>query len=137
MLFVFRWLLNRQRSARKSLYATFGYSHLFLVNIVTFIRINSRWIFNSYSVTYVIDTPDIILLQVAPTVFKIETIYLTQCKRSWSINSERIFNLVVFVFLYFGPLVFMTYTYYQIICVLRGSRIPGYKCKFYFFFYFI
>ncbi|XP_044587099.1 orexin receptor type 1-like isoform X3 [Cotesia glomerata] len=80
------------------------------------------WIFS-----FIFDTPDIILLQVAPTVFKIETIYLTQCKRSWSINSERIFNLVIFVFLYFGPLVFMTYTYYQIICVLRGSRIPGYK----------
>ncbi|CAD6234580.1 GSCOCG00001996001-RA-CDS [Cotesia congregata] len=85
------------------------------------------WIFS-----FIFDSPDIILLQVAPTVFKIETIYLTQCKRSWSINSERIFNLVIFVFLYFGPLVFMTYTYYQIICVLRGSRIPGYKCKYIF-----
>ncbi|CAG5108911.1 Similar to Hcrtr2: Orexin receptor type 2 (Mus musculus), partial [Cotesia congregata] len=52
------------------------------------------WIFS-----FIFDSPDIILLQVAPTVFKIETIYLTQCKRSWSINSERIFNLVIFVFL--------------------------------------
>ncbi|XP_057326555.1 orexin/Hypocretin receptor type 1-like isoform X1 [Microplitis mediator] len=80
------------------------------------------WLFS-----FIFDIPDLIFLQVTPSLLKIESIYLTRCERSWSVKTEKIFNFIVFAFLYFGPLLFMTYTYYQIIRVLRRSNIPGYK----------
>ncbi|XP_011309700.1 orexin receptor type 1 isoform X2 [Fopius arisanus] len=71
---------------------------------------------------------DLIVLHTAPAPhLRVDTIFYTQCTVSWSQRSERIFALIKLVFLYGGPLLFMTFTYCSIIRVLWRSKIPGYQ----------
>lgn len=48
---------------------------------------------------------------------------------SWSQGSQVIFTIVKLIFLYTGPLIFMSVAYWQIVRVLWRSDIPGHSCK--------
>ncbi|XP_043267126.1 orexin receptor type 2-like [Venturia canescens] len=74
------------------------------------------------------DIPELIVLQTFPSKqIRIKTIFYTQCAHSWSPESQKIFTCITLVFLYFGPLIFMTVAYYQIVRVLWRSNIPGHN----------
>ncbi|XP_034947917.1 orexin receptor type 1-like [Chelonus insularis] len=81
------------------------------------------WLFS-----IIFDVPDLVVLHVVPPGhLKVETIFYTQCARSWSPMSDTIFTTIILICLYFGPLTFMTITYWKIIRVLWRSHIPGYN----------
>lgn len=76
------------------------------------------------------DIPDLVVLHtVPPTHIKIKTILFTQCNISWSKKNQVIFIVVKLIFLYTGPLIFMSVAYWQIVKVLWKSDIPGHNCK--------
>ncbi|XP_044745570.1 orexin receptor type 1-like [Coccinella septempunctata] len=54
-----------------------------------------------------------------------ETVYFTQCKPSWSIQTDTYFTIVRMIFSYAFPLLFMSVAYIQIIKVLwKSGTIP-------------
>ncbi|KAK1116783.1 hypothetical protein K0M31_018064 [Melipona bicolor] len=74
--------------------------------------------------------PDLLVLHTVPPMhIKIKTILFTQCDMSWSQRSQVTFTIVKLIFLYTGPLIFMSVAYWQIVKVLWRSDIPGHNCK--------
>ncbi|XP_012152840.1 orexin receptor type 2 isoform X3 [Megachile rotundata] len=74
------------------------------------------------------DIPDLIALHTfPPTHIRVKTILFTQCATSWSQRSQITFTIVKLIFLYTGPLIFMSVAYWQIVRVLWRSDIPGHN----------
>ncbi|XP_071448597.1 orexin/Hypocretin receptor type 1-like [Hetaerina americana] len=72
------------------------------------------------------DIPELVVLKAQPKELRIETILLTQCMPSWSVTSEMTFTVAKSILLYTVPLIFMSFTYYQIVRVLwKSANIPG------------
>ncbi|XP_076765786.1 orexin/Hypocretin receptor type 1 isoform X2 [Xylocopa sonorina] len=81
-----------------------------------------------WAIALLFDIPDLVVLHVVPpTHIKVETIVFTQCDASWSLNSKLAFAIVKLIFLYTGPLIFMSVAYWQIVRVLWRSDIPGHN----------
>lgn len=57
---------------------------------------------------------------------KIDTIYLTQCGPTWSLDTDTFWTVLKLFLLYVVPLAFMTVTYYQITKVLWKSGNVSY-----------
>ncbi|XP_076239629.1 orexin receptor type 2 isoform X2 [Calliopsis andreniformis] len=74
------------------------------------------------------DIPDLVGLHtVPPTHINVKTILFTRCEMPWSPKSQVTFTVVKLIFLYTGPLIFMTVAYWQIVRVLWRSDIPGHN----------
>ncbi|CAD1476997.1 unnamed protein product [Heterotrigona itama] len=81
-----------------------------------------------WTIALLFDIPDFLVLHtVPPTHIKIKTILFTQCDMSWSQRSQVAFTIVKLIFLYTGPLIFMSVAYWQIVKVLWRSDIPGHN----------
>ncbi|XP_033336951.1 orexin/Hypocretin receptor type 1 isoform X1 [Megalopta genalis] len=81
-----------------------------------------------WAVALIFDIPDLVVLHtVPPTHVKVKTILFTQCDISWSQESQVTFTIVKLIFLYTGPLIFMSVAYWQIVRVLWKSDIPGHN----------
>ncbi|XP_043581175.1 orexin receptor type 2-like isoform X1 [Bombus pyrosoma] len=81
-----------------------------------------------WAIALLFDIPDLVVLHtVPPTHIKIKTVLFTQCDISWSQRSQVAFTIVKLIFLYTGPLIFMSVAYWQIVKVLWRSNIPGHN----------
>ncbi|OAD62416.1 Orexin receptor type 2 [Eufriesea mexicana] len=81
-----------------------------------------------WAVALLFDIPDLVVLHtVPPTHIKVNTILFTQCDISWSQKSQITFTIMKLIFLYTGPLIFMSVAYWQIVKVLWRSDIPGHN----------
>ncbi|XP_076655672.1 orexin receptor type 2 isoform X2 [Halictus rubicundus] len=76
----------------------------------------------------IFDIPDLVVLHtIPPTHIKVKTILFTQCDISWSQESKLTFTIIKVIFLYTGPLIFMSVAYWQIVKVLWTNDIPGHN----------
>ncbi|KAH0945928.1 hypothetical protein HN011_007565 [Eciton burchellii] len=73
------------------------------------------------------DIPDLLVLHTVPPNSRVQTILFTQCVWSWSQESQTTFTIIKLIFLYTGPLLFMSVAYWQIVRVLWRSDIPGHN----------
>ncbi|XP_034173685.1 orexin receptor type 2 isoform X1 [Osmia lignaria lignaria] len=81
-----------------------------------------------WAMALLFDLPDLLVLHtVPPTHIRVKTILFTQCDMSWSQKSQVTFTIVKLIFLYTGPLIFMSVAYWQIVRVLWRSDIPGHN----------
>ncbi|XP_003690070.1 orexin receptor type 2-like isoform X2 [Apis florea] len=80
-----------------------------------------------WTIALLFDIPDLVVLHTVPTHIKIKSILFTQCGISWSQKNQVIFIIVKLIFLYTGPLIFMSVAYWQIVKVLWKSDIPGHN----------
>ncbi|KZC09016.1 PREDICTED: orexin receptor type 1-like [Dufourea novaeangliae] len=80
-----------------------------------------------WAIALLFDIPDLVVLRTVPTHIKVETVLFTQCNMSWSPESQVTFTVVKLIFLYTGPLIFMSVAYWQIVRVLWKSDIPGHN----------
>lgn len=69
------------------------------------------------------------MLHTVPPKHNENIILFTQCEISWSQKSQVTFTIMKLIFLYTGPLIFMSVAYWQIVKVLWKSDIPGHNCK--------
>ncbi|RLU20260.1 hypothetical protein DMN91_006867 [Ooceraea biroi] len=76
------------------------------------------------------DIPELLVLHTVPSNSRVQTILFTQCVWSWSQESQTTFTIIKLIFLYTGPLLFMSVAYWQIVRVLWRSDIPGHNWKF-------
>ncbi|XP_035732813.1 orexin receptor type 1-like isoform X2 [Vespa mandarinia] len=94
-------------------------------------RSTTRWAKTAiaviWTVSFLFDIPDILVLHTVPSESKVKTILYTQCKSSLSHEKQTIFWAIKLTFLYVVPLIFMTLTYWQIVHVLWRSDIPGHN----------
>ncbi|KAL2744509.1 orexin receptor type 1-like isoform X1, partial [Vespula maculifrons] len=94
-------------------------------------RSTTRWAKTAiaviWTVSFLFDIPDILVLHTVPSESKVKTILYTQCKSSLSHEKQTIFWAIKLTFLYIVPLIFMTLTYWQIVHVLWRSDIPGHN----------
>ncbi|KAL2728579.1 orexin receptor type 1-like isoform X1 [Vespula squamosa] len=94
-------------------------------------RSTTRWAKTAigviWTVSFLFDIPDILVLHTVPSESKVKTILYTQCKSSLSHEKQTIFWAIKLIFLYIVPLIFMTLTYWQIVHVLWRSDIPGHN----------
>lgn len=79
----------------------------------------------------VADIPELITLHTTQRHFNINTILFTQCTPAWSDTTERHYNAIKSVVLYFLPLGITSIAYLQIVRVLwRSGNIPGHlECR--------
>ncbi|CAB0002340.1 unnamed protein product, partial [Nesidiocoris tenuis] len=79
----------------------------------------------------VVDIPELITLHTTQRHFNINTILFTQCTPAWSDTTERHYNAIKSVVLYFLPLGITSIAYLQIVRVLwRSGNIPGHlECR--------
>ncbi|XP_014604844.1 PREDICTED: orexin receptor type 2-like isoform X1 [Polistes canadensis] len=80
-----------------------------------------------WTVSFLFDIPDIIVLHTAPSGSKVKTIIYTQCKSSLSHKDQTLLWAIKLTLFYIVPLIFMTIAYRQIIRVLWRSDIPGHN----------
>ncbi|CAK9821037.1 Orexin receptor type 2 [Anthophora plagiata] len=81
-----------------------------------------------WAIALLFDIPDLVVLHIVPPEhLKVKTILFTQCAISWSQSSQVTFTVVKLIFLYTGPLLFMSVAYWQIVRVLWSSDIPGHN----------
>ncbi|CAA9995623.1 unnamed protein product [Nesidiocoris tenuis] len=75
--------------------------------------------------------PELITLHTTQRHFNINTILFTQCTPAWSDTTERHYNAIKSVVLYFLPLGITSIAYLQIVRVLwRSGNIPGHlECR--------
>ncbi|XP_011343395.1 orexin receptor type 2 isoform X1 [Ooceraea biroi] len=73
------------------------------------------------------DIPELLVLHTVPSNSRVQTILFTQCVWSWSQESQTTFTIIKLIFLYTGPLLFMSVAYWQIVRVLWRSDIPGHN----------
>ncbi|XP_042904831.1 orexin receptor type 2-like [Parasteatoda tepidariorum] len=82
-------------------------------------------IFLIWLVSFLVASPEAIVLDTKRHPIPLETIYLTDCTYTWSESSTRIYQLFLLLFLYVAPFVLMIVAYYQIAKVLWNKNIPG------------
>ncbi|KAF6215130.1 hypothetical protein GE061_009880 [Apolygus lucorum] len=77
------------------------------------------------------DIPELITLRTTQRHLNIETIVFTQCMPAWSDTTERHYQVIKSVVLYFLPLGVTSIAYLQIVRVLwRSGNIPGHvECR--------
>ncbi|XP_076296732.1 orexin receptor type 2 isoform X2 [Lasioglossum baleicum] len=81
-----------------------------------------------WAVAIIFDIPDLVVLHTVPrTDIRVQTILFTQCEISWNNESQITFTVVKLIFLYTGPLIFMSVAYLQIVRVLWRNDIPGHN----------
>ncbi|XP_076629808.1 orexin receptor type 2 isoform X1 [Colletes latitarsis] len=73
------------------------------------------------------DIPDLVVLHVIVPEGNPDAILGRDCDVSWSKNSQLTFVIAKFIFLYAGPLLFMSVAYWQIVKVLWKNNIPGHN----------
>ncbi|CAG7816484.1 unnamed protein product [Allacma fusca] len=86
-----------------------------------------RAIIAIWFISLTVDIPELIVLHAKPrTNLQVETIYFTQCVPDWGGVADITYCIFRIVLLYFLPLAFMSFAYYQIARVLWSStNIPG------------
>jgi hypocretin (orexin) receptor 2 len=71
------------------------------------------------------DIPEMIYVTTIPQVVEIDTVLLTQCAPTWSMETDTIFVILKMVMFYLIPLLFMSVAYLQIIRVLwKSGDVP-------------
>lgn len=93
------------------------------------LQVGQKYNFVNILCAFLSDIPELLVLHTMPSKSKVPTILFTQCVWSWSQGSQTIFTIIKLIFLYTMPLLFMSVAYWQIVCVLWRSHIPGHNCK--------
>ncbi|XP_063905594.1 orexin/Hypocretin receptor type 1-like isoform X2 [Zophobas morio] len=71
------------------------------------------------------DIPEMIYVTTIPRVDEVDTVLLTQCAPTWSVETDTIFFISKMVMFYLIPLLFMSVAYLQIIRVLwKSGNVP-------------
>lgn len=80
-----------------------------------------------WTMALLFDIPDLVVLETFPATTKVVTILFTRCDISGSKDIQVTITIVRIIFLYTGPLIFMTVAYWQIVQVLWRTHIPGHS----------